>query len=254
MTASSSASIHPTAQIAGTAAIGREFRPLLDGRRLAVDRGTEVHADAWIGEFTTIGQGATIGAASVIEDFASVGPRSVIGPRVVVTSRSTVGLGATVGPDCVINGFVCDNSQIGAGCKVSGELIHRQLDPSPGWDDPEAEEPAPMVGDGAFIGWRAVIVGGVNIGAGAYVCAGALVTRDVPAGYVACGRNEIMHPSAWPGALAKSPFFGDAGAATAGASRQQAGLPGAPWRPKLRRAPQILADPGGGTAWWRWNR
>jgi serine acetyltransferase len=58
-----------------------------------------------------------------------------------------------------------------------------------------------------FVGWRAVPVGAVNIGAGAYVCAGALVTRDVPAGYTASGRNQITHPSRWCGALGKSPFF-----------------------------------------------
>jgi hypothetical protein len=58
-----------------------------------------------------------------------------------------------------------------------------------------------------FIGWRAMVIGDVNIGAGAYVCAGALVTRDVPAGYIAYGRNEIVHPTAWPGPLGKSRFF-----------------------------------------------
>jgi acetyltransferase-like isoleucine patch superfamily enzyme len=202
------ASIDPTATVAGTAIIGRKFRPLIDGRDLVVDRRAEVQAGAWIGEYTIIGQGATIGAGSIIEDYVTVGPRSTIGPGVVVTARSTIGLDATVGADSVINGFVCDNSRIGTGCKISGELIHRSLDPSPGWDDPEAEEAAPVIGDGAFIGWRAVIVGGVNIGAGAYVCAGALVTKDVQPGYVAYGRNKFTHPSGWPGALAKSPFFG----------------------------------------------
>jgi carbonic anhydrase/acetyltransferase-like protein (isoleucine patch superfamily) len=60
-----------------------------------------------------------------------------------------------------------------------------------------------------FVGWRAVIVGGVNIGPGAYVCAEALITKDVPAGYIAHGRNQMTHPGAWPGALGKSPFFRD---------------------------------------------
>jgi hypothetical protein len=93
---------------------------------------------------------------------------------------------------------------------VAGDLIHRQLDPSTPWDDPAAEESSPMVADGAFVGWRAVIIGGVNIGAGAYVCAGALITKDVPAGHIGCGRNEILAPSEWRGALGKSPFFHEA--------------------------------------------
>jgi len=200
--------IHPGATIAATAIISKPYRPLLDGRTLRVGGATEVHEGAWVGEFTTIGQGATIGAGSMIEDYASIGPGSTIGSGVVVTSRSTVAVGATVGDDSVINGFVCDFAKVGRGCKMAGELIHRSIDPTPGWDDPTAEEPAPQIGDGAFVGWRAVIIGGVNIGKGAYVCAGALVSRDVPAGHIAFGRNEIVRPSAWPGDLHKSPFFG----------------------------------------------
>jgi acetyltransferase-like isoleucine patch superfamily enzyme len=117
-----------------------------------------------------------------------------VGERVVMAARSWVGLGVTVGNDSVIKGHIGDSARIGIGCRISGDLIHRQLDPSLGWDDPGSEEPAPIVEDGAFIGWRAIIVGGVNIGAGAYVCAGALVTRDIPAGYIASGRNQITHP------------------------------------------------------------
>jgi acetyltransferase-like isoleucine patch superfamily enzyme len=203
------ATIDPTAQIAQTAIIGNPFRPLLDGRQLRADRDTVIGARTWIGQYATIGQGVTIGADSTLEDFVGVQPGTVIGSRVLVTSRSWIGLGVTVDHDSVIKGHIGDRTRIGAGCRIAGDLIHRQLDPSLPWDDPAAEEPAPIVKDGAFVGWRAVIVGGVNIGAGAYVCAGALVTKDVPAGHVACGRNQIMHPSAWPGALGKSPFFQD---------------------------------------------
>jgi acetyltransferase-like isoleucine patch superfamily enzyme len=201
------ATIDPTAQIAQTAIIGNPFRPLLDGRRVRADRDTVIGAGVWIGQYTIIGQGAMIGADSILEDFVDVEPGTVIGSRVLARSHSHIGIGVTVGHDCMIKGHIGDHSRIGAGCKIAGDLIHRQLDPSIPWDDPAADEPAPIVEDGAFVGWRAVIVGGVNIGAGAYVCAGALITKDVPSGHIASGRNQIMLPSVWPGALRKSPFF-----------------------------------------------
>ena len=43
------------------------------------------------------------------------------------------------------------------------------------------------IGDDVFIGQRAVVLGGVSIGPGATVGAGAVVTRDVPAGATVAG-------------------------------------------------------------------
>jgi acetyltransferase-like isoleucine patch superfamily enzyme len=210
--------------MAPTAIIGTPFRPLLDGRRLTVDRDTVVEEDVWIGEYTTIGQGVTIGSGSILEDFVGVEPGTVIGPRVLVSSRSWIGIGARVDHDSVIKGYIGDNSQIGAGCRIFGDLIHRQLDPSIPWDDPAGEEPAPVVEDGAFIGWGALIVGGVTIRAGAYICAGALITKNVPAGYIGSGRNRIMPPGAWLGRLGKSPFLQN--------SRRSRPLRLGSWRPQ----------------------
>jgi len=197
----------PDASIAPTAIIGNPFRPLLDGREVRVDRPTEIGAGVSIGHYTVVGQGARIGAGSIIEEFVNIQPQSEIGSRVLVTSRSYIGMGATVGDDCVIKGHVGENSRVGARCRIFGDLIHRQLDPTIPWDDPAAEEQDPVVEDGAFVGWRSVIVGGVTIGEGAYICADALITKDVPAGHIARGRNQIMHPDSWRGALGKSPFF-----------------------------------------------
>jgi acetyltransferase-like isoleucine patch superfamily enzyme len=201
------ATMFPAAYIAPTAIIGNPFRPLLDGREVVVNGATQIGAGVWIGHYTTVGQGVTIGAGSIVEEYVAIHHRSEIGSRVVVTSRSWIGIGVTVGDHSVIRGHVGDNSRVGAGCRIAGELIHRQLDPSIPWDDPTADEPAPVVGDGAFVGWRALVVGGVNIGPCAYICAGALITRDVPAGHIAHGRNQITHPDDWPGTLGKSPFF-----------------------------------------------
>jgi UDP-3-O-[3-hydroxymyristoyl] glucosamine N-acyltransferase len=203
------AAVDLTAVVAPTAIVGSQFRPLLDGRQVSADSKAVIGPRVWIGQYTTVGQGATIGADSKIEDFVCVQPQSAIGSRVVVATRSYLGIGVTVGDDCVIKGHIGDYTRIGAGSRIFGDLIHRQLDPSIPWDDAAAEEPAPIVEDGAFIGWRAVIVGGVTIGAGAYVCAGALITKDVQAGHIARGQNQIMHPTTWSGALGKSPFFQD---------------------------------------------
>jgi UDP-3-O-[3-hydroxymyristoyl] glucosamine N-acyltransferase len=199
--------IDPAARIASTAVIGSSFRPLLDGREVHVNDSTLIEAGVWIGQFAVIGQGVTIRRNSLIEDYVGIGAGTVVGNGVVVANRSLIGLGVTVGNDSVIKGHIGDSARIGAGCRIAGDLIHRQLDPSSGWDDPGSEEPAPIVEDGAFVGWRALIVGGVNIGEGAYVCAGALITRDVPAGYIASNRNQITHPGKWRGALGKSSFF-----------------------------------------------
>jgi UDP-3-O-[3-hydroxymyristoyl] glucosamine N-acyltransferase len=199
--------LDPTAQIASTAVIGTPFRPLLDGRRITAERNTVIASSVWVGHFTVIGDGVTVGQNSLIEDYASIQARSTIGQRVVIASRSYIGIGASIGDDSVIKGHVGDASHVGAGCRIAGDLIHRQLDPTRGWDDEESEEPAPNVEDGAFVGWRAMVIGGVNIGTSAYICAGAIITRDVPAGHIASGRNRIIHHRNWRGPLAKSPFF-----------------------------------------------
>jgi acetyltransferase-like isoleucine patch superfamily enzyme len=200
-------SIDPTAEIAPSAIIGTGFRRLLDGRQPTIDGITVIQAGVWIGPYVTIGQGVRIGTHSVIEECANVQAEVVIGSRVLVAGRSWLGAGAKVGDNSIIKGHIGENSRVGAGCRVAGDLIHRQLDPTIPWDDPGAEEASPIVEDGAFVGWRAVIVGGVNIGAGAYICADALITKDVPAGHIACGRNQIMPPDDWRGDLGKSPFF-----------------------------------------------
>jgi bifunctional UDP-N-acetylglucosamine pyrophosphorylase / glucosamine-1-phosphate N-acetyltransferase len=207
MNPNGTAIIHPSASIAPTAVIDNRYRPLLDGREVRSIRRTEIGKDVWIGEFATIGQGVRLGAGTLVEDYVQIQARCEIGERVVVACRSWIGLHVTVGDDSVIKGHIGESARIGKNCRVAGDLIHRQLDPSQGWDDEGAEELAPSVGDGAFIGWHAVIVGGIKVGAGAYVCSGALVTRDVPPGWIAVGKNRFTPPSRWRGRLGKSPFF-----------------------------------------------
>jgi len=51
----------------------------------------------------------------------------------------------------------------------------------------ETEEADVVVGDGCWIGVRAVVLAGVVIGDGAVVAAGAVITQNVPADAIVAG-------------------------------------------------------------------
>jgi len=54
----------------------------------------------------------------------------------------------------------------------------------------------PVIGDGAFIGVGARVLGGITIGTGAQIGANAVVVTDVPAGATAVGIPARVRPSA----------------------------------------------------------
>lgn len=111
-------------------------------------------------------------------DHARIGDYSYVGPgtRVIYT---------TVGKFCSIAGGVC----LGMGTHplqfLSSSPIfisphngtgHRWVDVPVGFDEYETT----VVGNDVWIGSRAMILGGITIGDGAVVAAGAVVTKDVP--------------------------------------------------------------------------
>ncbi|SDX34470.1 2,3,4,5-tetrahydropyridine-2-carboxylate N-succinyltransferase/tetrahydrodipicolinate N-acetyltransferase [Amycolatopsis xylanica] len=149
-----------------------------------------------------------IGDDSILDTFCHLEGGVTLGKNVLLTHRASVGAKAKIGDGSIIGcSLVCERSVVGANCRVFGDLIHRQLDPTLPWDAPEAEETSPCLEDDVFVGWGATLIGGINVGTGAYVCAGATVSKDVPAHHIVTGQNEIISPAKWRGALAKSAFF-----------------------------------------------
>ena len=131
----------------------------------------------------------------------------VVGKHTLVIYRAQICSEARIGVDCVIGGFVAERTTIADGARVFGEFVHSQHHPNGGWDSDESMEPSAIVGAGAFVGFGAKVIGPVNLGEGCYVCAGAIVTRDVPAGFIARGVNKLIRPEGWQGALGKSDYF-----------------------------------------------
>ena len=137
----------------------------------------------------TIGRGARVWASvvesSTVEDGATVGPFSHLRPGTVV------GAGASVG-----NFAELKNTHLGAGSKqhhVSylgdtevGERVNIGAGAITANYDGTRKHPT-TIGDGAFIGVDTMLVAPVTIGEGARTGAGAVVTRNVPAGKLAVG-------------------------------------------------------------------
>jgi len=137
----------------------------------------------------------TFGEDVVVHPFTNlygcrIGARTRIGPFVEVQR------GATIGSDCKIqsHAFVCDGVTIGDATFIGhGVIFINDNVPrattetgrlrSPG----EWERQRTTVARGASLGSGAVVLGGLHIGEEAVVGAGAVVTRDVPAGAKVAG-------------------------------------------------------------------
>jgi len=128
--------------------------PLLDLTkvRARVEPGAVIRAGAKIGRDCVIMMGAVINIG------AEVGARTMIDMNAVLGAR------AIVGRSC----------HIGAGAVIAGVL------------EPPSKKPV-VVGDRVLVGANAVILEGVRVGSGSVVAAGAVVTKDVPAGVVVAG-------------------------------------------------------------------
>jgi acetyltransferase-like isoleucine patch superfamily enzyme len=111
------------------------------------------------------------------------------GVRIVVDSGRL-----TIGHETNVNGLgtkiLCAEAiTIGAGCTFSWDVQILDNDfHAITVDGAQQPSVAPIViGDRVWVGTRALILKGVTIGDGAVVAAGAVVTKDVPAGAVVAG-------------------------------------------------------------------
>lgn len=199
--------VEPTARIAETARIGTAPRRLQQGDWDRTKRPTYVGAHCDIGHYSVIGQEVHIGVGVILDPYSLIEIGASVGDNVMVIYRASVGARASIGRDSVIAGLICDRAVVGTRCRVFGDLIHRQLDPTGSWDAPASAEDSPRLQDGVFVGWGATIIGGITVGTGSYVCAGATVTRDVPPHRIVTGINEVVRPQDWAGPLGSSPFF-----------------------------------------------
>jgi len=151
-----------------------EFTGTIIGKNAIIRSGTILYCDVTIGddfstghnvlirENTRIGNNVAIGSSTVIEGTCTLGNNIRIQSMVFIPTNTSIGNGVFIGPNSILT-----NDRY-----------------------PPAGKPGlkgPVIEDDVTIGANVTILPGVRLGRGSAVAAGAVVTKDVPAGKLAIG-------------------------------------------------------------------
>ncbi len=139
------------------------------------DINTTIGKDCIIKSGTIIYVGAKIGSNILCGHNVLIGEYSSLGDYTKVFDDSRIYAHVKIGKYARINGFCCDRSVIGDNVSMLGDLVHKYPLPIGG-----LKEKAPVIEDNSVIGWGAIVIGAVVVHEGAYVGAGAIVTKDIP--------------------------------------------------------------------------
>ena len=147
---------------------------------------------------TTIGVDGFLRSGTIIYSDVVIGNNFSTGHNVMIREKTTIGDHVSIGTNTIIEGNVIIGSNVSLQSLVyipTGVVIEDNVfigpnavltnDPYPphGGDNLKG----PVIRKGASIGANATLLPGVEVGEGALVAAGAVVTRDVPARMLAIG-------------------------------------------------------------------
>lgn len=167
-----SARIDPSARFVA----GAEITNIL-GRREAIRVGRNT---VLAGQLLTFGHGGDI----------EIGDWSFIGPGSRVWSAASIRIGHRVLISHNVNVHDTDSHPIDPAARHAQFVeIMQRGHPR---EAPDIRAAPVVIGDDAWIGFNSIVLKGVNIGRGAVVAAGSVVTRDVPAWTVVAGNPATV--------------------------------------------------------------
>lgn len=151
---------------------------------LAIGAGCVIGGGAVLYAGTRLGQEVLIGDLASIREGCQVGDGSVIGRCVTVNCRTEIGSRVKI----------MDLAHVTADCLIEDDvfislLVGMANDPTMGRRAPgqPADYRGPVIRRKAAIGAGTILVPGVEVGEGATVAAGSLVSRSIPAWKAAAG-------------------------------------------------------------------
>ena len=196
---------------------------------VTIDKFVEIGPDSMVEAFAQVrgqsrlGSGCRVGAGSILRN-VTLADCVEIHPYCVI-SDCTIEAGAHIGPfarlrmqaivkaGAHIGNFVeLKKTQLGAGSKamhlayLGDSQIADGVNIGAGtitcnYDGQKKH--ATVIGEGAFVGSNSTLVAPIEIGAGAYVAAGSVITESVPPGTLALGRARQTVKTAWVRPLKK---------------------------------------------------
>jgi len=148
-----------------------------------VARGASLAAGALVHESAYVDDGAVIGSETRVWHFAHVMGGAVIGAHCSLGQNVVVMNGVRIGDNCKIQNNVSlyEGVELGDDVFCGPSMVFTNVLNPRSAVSRKSEYRRTVVGQGVTIGANATIVCGVALGAYAFVGAGAVVTRDVPA-------------------------------------------------------------------------
>ena len=179
---------------------------MLEPETIYFSNDTKIGKNVTIEPYVVIGKNVKIGSNVVIKSFShlesckienkvEVGPYARIRPDTILKEGSKIGnfveiKKSTVGKKSKVNhlSYIGD-SEIGKSVNIGAGTITCNYD---GKDKHKT-----TVGENSFIGTNSSLVAPVNIGKGAYVGAGSVITKDVPDESLAVARGKQVIKEDW---------------------------------------------------------
>jgi bifunctional UDP-N-acetylglucosamine pyrophosphorylase/glucosamine-1-phosphate N-acetyltransferase len=149
---------------------------------------SEVGEDAVVKPYSVLEE-ARVGARAIVGPFARLRPGTELAPEVhignfVETKKTKMGRGSKANHLAYLG-----DATVGARCNVGAGTITCNYD--------GVNKLPTVLGDDVFIGSDTQLVAPVTVGEGAYVGAGATITRDVPPGALALSRAPQTVKEGW---------------------------------------------------------
>lgn len=174
-------------QISDGTTVGLEYtddcEPTVIGDRATVRAGATIYADV------TIGDDLTTGHSLLVREHTRVGDDVVLGTDVVIEGQTTIGDHVKL----ETGAFVPTETAIGDHVFVGPHAVLTN-DTYPQRRREEYEPAGPTLADSVTVGANATVLPDVNVGEGAMIAAGSVVTEDVPEWHLAKGVPAETEP------------------------------------------------------------
>ncbi len=157
---------------------------LIIGDRAHIRSHSVIYAGSKIGHNFATGHGALVRENVKIGDNVSIGSGSEVEQNCVIGNNVRIHSNCFIAEGTVIE----DNVKIAPGTHVASDL-HPLL------PEEKKQRQGPRIGQGVYIGIGVTLLPNVVIGAGSFVAAGAVVTKNVPEGMVVLGNPAKIHMS-----------------------------------------------------------